>query len=68
MLCRSDGRRDKEDAIQDGAERKLIEDLEKLQARILRNDPKLKLAESSALVNRAIGWQRQDENRLKPPV
>ena len=55
MLCRSDGRRDKEDAIQDGAERKLIEGLETLQARILRNDPKLKLAEGSALVNRAIG-------------
>jgi len=55
VLCRSDGRRDKEDAIQDGAERKLIEDLEKLQARILRADPKLKLTEGSALVNRVIG-------------
>jgi hypothetical protein len=55
VLCRSDGRRDKEDAIQDGAERKLIEGLETLQARILRNDPKLKLAKGSALVNRAIG-------------
>jgi hypothetical protein len=55
VLCRSDGRRDKEDAIQDGAERKLIEGLEKLQARILRDDPKLKLAEGSVLVNRVIG-------------
>jgi len=55
VLCRSDGRREKEDAIQDGADRKLIEGLEKLQARILRNDPKLKLAEGSALVNRVIG-------------
>jgi transposase len=55
VLCRSDGRRDKEHAIQDGAERKLVEGLEKLHARILRNDPKLKLVEGSALVNRAIG-------------
>jgi len=55
VLCRSDGRRDKEDAIQDSAERKLIEGLEKLQARIFRHDPKLKLIEGSALVNRAIG-------------
>lgn len=55
VLCRSDGRRDKEDAIQDGAERKLVDGLEKLQARILRDDPKLRLAEDSALVNRVIG-------------
>lgn len=55
VLCRSDGRRDKEDAIQDGAQRKLIDGLEKLQARILRDDPKLKLVEGAALVNRAIG-------------
>lgn len=55
VLCRSDGRRDKEDAIQDGAEGKLIDGLEKLQARILRDDPRLKLFEGSALVNRAIG-------------
>jgi transposase len=55
VLCRSDGRRDKENAIQDGAERKLIEGLEKLEARILREDPRLKLHESAALVNRAVG-------------
>jgi transposase len=55
ILCRSDGRRDKEDAIVDGAERKLIEGLEKLQARILREDPRLKLHEGTDLVNRALG-------------
>lgn len=55
VLCRSDGRRDKEDAIQDNAERKLIDGLEKLNARISRNDPKLKLSEGSSLVNRVIG-------------
>jgi hypothetical protein len=55
VLCRSAGRKQKEDAIQDSAERKLIEGLETLQARILRNDPRLKLKEGSALVNRVIG-------------
>jgi hypothetical protein len=55
VLCRSAGRRDKENAIVDGAERKLIEGLEKLHTRILRNDPRLKLDQGSALVDRAIG-------------
>lgn len=55
VLCRSDGRRKKENSIQDNAERKLVEGLEKLQARIFRNDSKLKLDEGSALVNRVIG-------------
>jgi len=55
VLCRSDGRKKKEDAIQDNAERKLIDGLEKLRARIVRNDPRLKLDEGSALVNRVIG-------------
>lgn len=55
VLCRSAGRKQKEDAIQDNAERKLIEGLETLQARIIRNDKRLKLDESPALVNRAIG-------------
>ncbi len=55
VLCRSDGRRDKEDAIQDGAERKLIAGLEKLEARILRDDSRLKLGEGAALVNRVVG-------------
>lgn len=55
VLCRSDGRRDKEDAIQDGAERKLVEGLEALEARIMREDPRLKLDAGPATVNRAIG-------------
>ena len=55
VLCRSAGRRDKENAIVDGAERKLIDGLEKLHARIVRNDPRLKLDQGSALVDRAIG-------------
>ena len=55
VLCRSAGRRDKENAIVDGAERKLIEGLEKLHARIVRNDSRLKLDQGSALVDRAIG-------------
>lgn len=55
VLCRSAGRRNKENAIVDGAEHKLIEGLEKLQARIVRNDPRLKLDQGSSLVDRAIG-------------
>jgi hypothetical protein len=55
VLCRSAGRKKKEDAIQDSAERKLIDGLGKLHARILRNDPRLKLEEGPALVNRVIG-------------
>ena len=55
VLCRSDGRRKKEDAILDNAERKLIDGLAKLQARILRNDKRLKLEEGGALVNRVVG-------------
>lgn len=55
VLCRSNGRRDKEDAIQDKAERKLIEGLENIEARILRNDPRLKLDRDASLVNRAVG-------------
>jgi hypothetical protein len=55
VLCRSDGRKKKEDAIQDNAEQKLIDGLEKLQARIFRNDSRLKLDEGPALVNRIIG-------------
>ena len=55
VLCRSEGRREKENAIQDKAEQKLIEGLENLEARILRNDPRLKLDSDSSLVNRAVG-------------
>ncbi len=55
VLCRSDGRKKKENAIQDNAERKLIEGLEKLYARIVRDDKRLKLAENGAMVNRIIG-------------
>lgn len=47
VLCRSAGRRDKENAIADGAEHKRIEGLEKLHARILRNEPRLKLDQGS---------------------
>jgi len=55
VLCRSAGRKQKEDAIQDNAERNLIDGLETLCARITRNDKRLKLDEGPALVNRAIG-------------
>lgn len=55
VLCRSAGRKQKEDAIQDNAERKLIDGLETLCARITRNEKRLKLDEGPALVNRAIG-------------
>ncbi len=55
VLCRSEGRREKENAIQDKAERKLIEGLENLEARILRDDPRLKLDRDASVVNRAIG-------------
>jgi len=55
VLCRSDGRQEKEDAILDGAERRLLDGLCKLQARIRRPDPKLKLSQGPAWVNRALG-------------
>ncbi|VGO12509.1 hypothetical protein PDESU_01062 [Pontiella desulfatans] len=55
VLCRSAGRKQEEDAIQDNAERKLIEGLETLRAPIMRNDKRLKLEEGPALVNRIIG-------------
>lgn len=55
VLCRSEGRREKENAIQDRAERTLTEGLEQLEARIMRNDPRLKLQQGSARVQRAIG-------------
>ncbi len=55
VLCCSDGRRNKEDAIVDGAERKLVEGLERLRARVLRNDPRLKIDDGPAVVNRALG-------------
>jgi transposase len=55
VLCRSDGRRDKEDAILAGAERKLVEGLENLHARIVRGDPRLKLDQGPMRVDRAIG-------------
>jgi hypothetical protein len=55
VLCRSDGRHEKEDAIMDGAERKLLDGLRQLHARVQRSDPRLKLKAGPALVNRAIG-------------
>jgi len=55
VLCRSEGRYEKENAIRNSAEKKLLEGLEKLAARIKRNDPRLKLSEGAAMVNRSIG-------------
>jgi len=55
VLCRSAGRKQKEDSIQDNAERKLIEGLETLEARIFREDKRLKLHQGGAVVNRIIG-------------
>lgn len=55
VLCRSEGRKEKEDAIRSNAEKRLLEGLEKIEVRIRRNDPRLKLDEGAALVNRAIG-------------
>jgi len=55
VLCRSEGRQEKEDAILDGAERKLLDELCQLQARIRRGDPKLKLRQGPAWVNRVLG-------------
>jgi len=55
VLCRSEGRREKENAIQDNTERKLLEGLENLEARIQRNDHRLKLNRDGSLVNRVVG-------------
>lgn len=55
VLCRSEGRREKEAAIRNNAEKKLVEGLENLEARIRRNDTRLKLKDGAAMVNRAIG-------------
>ncbi len=55
LLCRSDERRKKEDAIISKTEEKLLESLAKLQTRIAKNDGKLHLNRSSETVNRNIG-------------
>jgi transposase len=55
LLCRSDERKKKEDAIVSKTEEKLIAALEKLQKRISKNDGKLHLAQGPETVNRNIG-------------
>jgi hypothetical protein len=55
LLCRSDERRKKEDAIISKTEVKLIAALEKLKERIVKNDGKLHLAKGAEIVNRNIG-------------
>ncbi len=55
LLCRSDERRKKEDAIISKTEGKLISALEKLNERIVKNDGKLHLAKGAEIVNRNIG-------------
>ena len=55
VLCRSDERKKKEDAIVSRTEEKLIAALEKLRARIDKNDGKLHLRKGVETVNRNIG-------------
>ena len=55
LLCRSDSRKLKENAMVSKAEEKLLSDLQKLNARIEKNDPRLHLSDGSELVERNIG-------------
>jgi len=55
LLCRSDERKKKEDAIVSKTEEKFLAELEKLQLRIGKDDGKLHLTEGSETVNRNIG-------------
>lgn len=55
LLCRSDERRKKEDAIISRSEEKFIGELEKLQKRIDKKDGKLHLDKGEETVNRNIG-------------
>lgn len=55
ILCRSDERKKKEDAIISKTEEKLLADLEHLKGRIGRNDGRLRLDEGPDTVNRNIG-------------
>ena len=55
LLCRSEERKKKEDAIVSKAEEKFLAALEKLSKRIAKNDGKLHLFRGSETVNRTIG-------------
>ncbi len=55
LLCRSDERKKKEDAIVSKTEEKFLAALEKLQLRIGKKDGKLHLAQGAETVNRNIG-------------
>ena len=55
LLCRSDARKQKEDAIVSKIEEKLLAELEKLASRIGKNDKKLRMAQGDQTVNRTIG-------------
>jgi hypothetical protein len=55
LLCRSDERKKKEDAIVSKTEEKLLAELEKLNKRINKNDGKLHLNQGAETVNRNIG-------------
>lgn len=55
VLCRSEARKLKEDAMVSKAEMKFLEEVEKLRQRIERADPRLKLEKGDADINRVIG-------------
>ena len=55
VLCRSEDRKKKEDAIVSKMEERFISELKKLKKRILKNDGKLHLDEGDDTVNRVIG-------------
>ena len=55
LLCRSDERKKKEDAIVSKTEEKLLAELGKLARRVAENDGKLHLGQGAATVDRAIG-------------
>ena len=55
VLCRSEDRKKKEDAIVSKMEERFISELKKLKKRILKNDGKLHLDEGGDTVNRVIG-------------
>jgi len=55
LLCRSDERKKKEDAIISKTEEKLLAELTKLNKRIANNDGKLHLSKGAETVNRNIG-------------
>lgn len=55
VLCKSEARKLKEDAMISKAEQKFLEELEKLRQRVAKGDARLKLGKGDAGVNRAIG-------------